>query len=203
MVGLGYRLEHRGLIERRDALDSAGVQEFHGGLRIQGESETESIIRLIDNDPDFQNAADPRFMIFQAGYRPVPAKPHALSDGTGLEGYANIIRDLTIDLGAGNDGAAGVNVMMHNVGVIRRVTVQDAVGAGRSTNTADRAFCGFAEERFGAGPNHLHRLTVKGCQYGFRLGSVMCGQPIEHLRLVNIGTCGVRSPRTACSSVVW
>ena len=180
----------RGIIERRD-IGAGGAALFKGGLRIQGESESGVIIRLADNAPDFQNASSPRYVIFQANYEIDSGTPHRATDGTGLEAYHNYIADLTIDLGASNPGAAGINVMMHNIGAIRRVTVQDAVGMGRSTNEADRAFVGFDEWRQGAGPNHLHHLTVKGCEYGVRIGQSMFGQPIEHLKLDNQGTAGV------------
>ena len=49
-----------------------------------------------------------------------------------------MIRDITIDLGAGNPGAVGINADDAQRRGIRRVTVQDAVGAGRSSNNADR-----------------------------------------------------------------
>ena len=162
-----------------------------GGLRIQGESESGTIIRLADNSTDFQDAANPRYVIFQSNYIISGGSPHRLTDGTGLEAYWNYLADITIDLGASNPGACGVNIMMHNVGNINRVTVQDAVGMGRSTNEADRAFIGFDEYRQGAGPNHLSRLTVKGCEYGFRIGQSMCGQGLEHLKLDNQGTAGI------------
>jgi len=176
-----------------------GIIEYHhssagwcGGMRIQGQSESGTILRLVDNDADFQDTTHLRFFIFQSNYESAPGGgPHSVQDGTGLEGYENIARDFTIDLGAGNDGAVGMNIMMHNVGAVRRVTVQDAVGAGRSANDADRAMSGFDELRQGAGPNHLHRLTAKGMKYGFRIGQVMCGQGIEHLKLENQSVCGI------------
>ena len=113
----------RGIIERK----SAG--SFNGGLRIQGESESGVIIRLADNSVDFQDVTNPRYVIFQSNLQ-ASSTPHNAADGTGLEGYHNYMADLTIDLGASNPGACGVNVMMHNIGAIRRVTVQDAVGHG-------------------------------------------------------------------------
>ena len=45
----------------------------------------------------------------------------------------------------------------------------------------------------------LHRITVKGCQYGFQIAQAMCGQLIEHIRLVNIGTCGVTTDSNGLS----
>ena len=184
LSGLGSNT--RGIIEKKD-----NTPHFTAGLRIQGQSEAGAIIRLADNDSGFQSSADPRFIIYQSNQAGAGGQPHYDSDGLGLEGYRQIIRDLTIDLGSGNSGAVGINVAMHNIGAIRRVTVQDAVGTGRTSNRALHAFAGLAEERQGAGPSHLSRITVKGCQYGFRLAQLMCGQGIEHLRIVNPGTCGV------------
>ena len=189
----------RGVIQRRDNGQTTDFR-WKGGMRLQGQTEAGVILRLDDNLADFQNAADPRFVIFQSNYgifppggefQAPPTTTHWSQDGTGLTAFYNIIRDLTIDLGSGNPGAVGICIQMHNHGSIRRVTVQDAVGAGRSSNPAHRAFAGFSEERDMPGPNHLHRLTIKGCQYGFRLGQATLGQSIEHLRVENQGTAGV------------
>jgi len=182
---LGLNGNLRGILQHFDS------PNFLGGFRIQGESESGTIIRLIDNSVNFQDAANPRYVIFQSNYTSSGGTPHRFTDGTGLEGYWNYLADITVDLGAGNPGACGVNVMMHNVGNINRVTVQDAVGMGRTTDQSKRALIGFDEYRQGSGPNHLSRLTVKGCQYGFRIGQSMCGQGIEHLKLDNQGTAGI------------
>ena len=86
-------------------------------MRLQGQTEAGVILQLDDNLSDFQDAADPRFLIYPIGHwmprvstengrqrRPSRAKASA-SRRTGT-----FIRDMTIDLGEDNPGAIGINV---------------------------------------------------------------------------------------------
>ena len=99
---------------------------------------------------------------------------------------------MTIDLGEDNPGAVGINIMMHNIGSIRRVTVQDALGAGRTSDATTRAFCGVRIRTAGHGPCHLHRLTAKGMQYGVRIGQASTGRASSICGSENQGVAGVQ-----------
>jgi len=173
----------KGILER----NSGG--EWRRGLRIQGQSETGTILKLDNNV--FTNPADPRFVIFLASQKAFPssAVPHYDLEGTGLAAYNHQIQDVTINLGVGNTGAIGINAAMHNTSVLRRVTV---IGTGSGAgNFSTYAYAGITAERQGVGPGMWERVTIRGCQYGVRIAETMCGHCIEHLRLSDQGTVGV------------
>ena len=187
----------RGILERRVTAEPI----WRTGLKIQGESEAGTILRLDDNV--FTNASAPRFVIFLASTRAFATSnvPHYLTDGTGLAAYNHNISDLTIDLGTGNTGAIGINAAMHNTSVLRRVTIdRDRSGVG---NFSTYAYCGISAERQGIGPAMWERITVRGCQYGVRR--------LRRCAVIASSTCGWRtrvpsascSTRTAWSSGAW
>ena len=50
--------------------------------------------------------------------------------GEGNDAYENFVEDLTIDVGAGNPGAVGIDDLANNVGAIRQVRVIAPPGSG-------------------------------------------------------------------------
>ena len=90
-------------------------------VRFVGQSRAKTIIRLADHAPAFQDAAHPR-----------PLISYQHPDTTFNNGPAsNDLRNLTIDTGSGNPGAAAVMFQGANQTDVRNVTIRSGDGAGQ------------------------------------------------------------------------
>ena len=86
--------------------------------------------------------------------------------GEGNDAYENFVENLTIDVGAGNPGAIGIDYLANNIGAIRDVRVTAPPGSGAIGISMQRKWPGPAllQRVDGAGLRHRHR----GRQYRIR-----------------------------------
>lgn len=89
-------------------------------VRFIGQSRTKTILRLADQAPGFQDKAHPR---------PLLSFQHPDTTGNNAPG-SNYLRNLTIDVGSGNPGAAAVMFQAANMSDIRNVTITSGDGGG-------------------------------------------------------------------------
>ena len=93
----------------------------YGGCRrytvLAGAGDGQTILRLDDNHPDFQDANAPQLM---------------LNTGTSAAfSFENGLRNLTVDTGSGNPGTDAVGFQANNNGGIFNVTIRSGDGQGR------------------------------------------------------------------------
>uniref|UniRef100_UPI0032205EA6 glycosyl hydrolase family 28-related protein n=1 Tax=Thermogutta sp. TaxID=1962930 RepID=UPI0032205EA6 len=137
---------------------------------IQGQSRDRVIIRLRDRAPGFDNPAQP--------------KPMIVTSWRIAQAFRNAVRDVTIDLGAGNPGAVGLEFFASNTGHVWNVTI-------RSSDPENTGFAGLA--MFGDnGPLLVRGLNVQGCEYGIISD---CNQlaTFEHITLSGQRRVGLES----------
>lgn len=136
---------------------------------LQGESRERTIIRLADRAPGFGDAAAPQ-QVIRISWDIAQA-------------FRNSVRDLTIDVGAGNPGASAIGFFASNQGSMQRVTLRAGKGSGAvgldlalgdngPLSVSDVRIAGFA--------------TGIGCKYG-------SGFTIENVTMEDIRELGIRS----------
>lgn len=157
--------------------------EINWDVRVIGESRSGTVIRLKDNAPGFGPGAQKPVLSY-----------HLTRCGSNVN-YGNMLENLTIDVGRGNPGAAGVKWASSNYGAIRDVTVRGpgAVGVNMPVYNACGYFRDVLVEGFGTGfrlcAGHESTLTVeyakvKDARVGFAVEGVGCGADLLNLRRV-------------------
>jgi len=127
---------------------------------IQGQSREGTIIRLKDSADGFGDAAAP--------------KPMIVTSWRIAQAFRNAVRDVTIDIGAGNAGAVALEFFASNTGQVWNVAL-------RSSDPAGAGYAGL--NMFGDnGPLLVRGLSVAGFDYGIISD---CNQlaTFEHVRL--------------------
>jgi hypothetical protein len=136
---------------------------------LQGQSEKGVVIKLKDRAAGFTNQSAPKAVIFTGD---APAQR-----------FGNSIRNLTVDIGAGNLGAHGIQFNASNQGIISHVTILSRDGQGSIGLDMD-----FTNE---IGPLLVKKVTVKGFQYGIMTSNTVNSQTFEDILLENQSVCGL------------
>ncbi|MBE9179426.1 endopolygalacturonase [Oculatella sp. LEGE 06141] len=139
---------------------------------IQGESQNGSVIKLKNNASGFTEPNAPKSVI---------ATFNGSSTG---QAFQNSIYNLTVDVGAGNRGAIGINFFNNNQGGVRDVTIRSS-DPGYAGNT------GLALIKAWPGPSLLKNITIKGFDYGVRVNHPEYSNVFENLTLSNQRVAGV------------
>jgi hypothetical protein len=137
-------------------------------LRFEGQNKKNTVIRLVDNAPGFQNASWPVAVNDQT----LPNCPGVIvvgdaanvnsHGGAGEAGYINDIWNLTVDTGKGNPGAIGIDWQASNRASIKNVNIVSEDGRGRAgLNIARNGSLGG-----GVGPAYVENLGIYGFDYG-------------------------------------
>jgi Pectate lyase superfamily protein len=136
---------------------------------LQGENRERSIIRLADHAAGFGDAKAPQ-QVIRISWDVAQA-------------FRNSVRDLTIDVGAGNPGASAIGFFASNQGSMQHVTLRagkDSGAVGLDLNLGDN------------GPLSIADLRISGfatgisCKYG-------SGFTIENVVMEDIRELGIRS----------
>src|SRR5262249_2533678 len=129
---------------------------FASGLMLVGQSEAHTIIRLADKAAGYGDPGDPKAVVFttskQVDGTPTSGGKDYPRLGEGNDAYMNFVEDLTIDVGAGNPGAIGIDYLANNIGAVRNVTLTAATGSGA---------VGLSARRKWPGPALIQNLTVQ------------------------------------------
>ena len=137
---------------------------------LQGESRDGVVIRLADQCPGYTDAANPRAVIYTASQNPSDA------NGGGDQGFMNSICNLTVDVGAGNPGAIGIDYLASNQGSLRDVLV-------KTSDPGKAGKCGVSLSRATSGPCLLKNVEVVGFQIGVKTGGSTLVNTLENIRL--------------------
>ncbi|MBO0933952.1 glycosyl hydrolase family 28-related protein [Fibrella aquatilis] len=136
-------------------------------LLVQGEDKDQTVIKLADNSPKFQNAGSPLAMFITRG---------------GNQAFGNYFHNLTINTGSGNAGAVGLNYVTSNYGAIRNVKIVSGDGNG---------YCGISMEQQWPGPGLLKDVTIDRHQFGIRVATCEYSMTFEDVTLTNQKTAGL------------
>lgn len=159
---------------------------FASGIILIGQSREGSVIKLKDRAPGYGEAKAVIFtsskLLDGAGDKDYVGK------GEGNDAYANFIENITVDTGAGNPGAIGIDYLANNLGAVRNVTVR---GDGMA---------GISMTRKWPGPALIQDVTVKGFAVGIDVAQTEYGITMERVTLLNQRDIGLRNNRNVVSA---
>lgn len=137
-------------------------------LTLLGQNRDRTVIKLKDGAAGFGDPSQPRAVIVTGSQNANAA------DGSGNQAFHNFIFDLTVDVGASNPGANGIDYLANNRGAIRNVVVRAPAGSGNT---------GISMTRRWPGPCFLQDVRVTGFSRGVHLSRWQYGVTMENLRL--------------------
>lgn len=145
-------------------------------LTLMGQNRDRTVIRLDDGAAGFQDPADPRAVIVTG------SQNSDATDGSGNQAFHNFVFDLTVDVGAANPGADGIDYLANNRGAIRNVVVRAASDSGHA---------GVSMNRKWPGPALLEDVRVTGFARGIDIGHGEYSMTAEDVRLSDQREVGI------------
>ncbi len=130
-------------------------------LILQGENRDSTIIKIIDNAPNFQSKTNPRPVFKTRG---------------GNQAFGNYFLNLTINTGLNNGGAVAFDYVTSNFGAIRDVNIISPDGSG---------YCGLKMEQNWPGPGIIKNVNINGFDYGIRVATCEYSMTFEDITLTN------------------
>lgn len=146
-----------------------------------GENRDSTIIRLKDSLPLFNDAAAPLGML-RTGSQIDATGNKNWKDGAGNQAFYHSIRNLTFDIGSGNDWAVGVDFLASNRGMIENVRVTNGRSMGYAGLLLDRAY---------QGPYMVKNVEINGFMYGIHADCLVHGITFEFITLRNQTQAGI------------
>ncbi|MCD8483313.1 MAG: glycoside hydrolase family 55 protein [Verrucomicrobia bacterium] len=164
------------------------------GVVFQGQSQSGTVLRLDDNATGFGNVSAPAVFI----------DFNQANDVAGAWQYVAFqthVKDMTIDIGAGNPGAIGLDFCANNVGGVRNVLIRssDPEGAGHSGLLLSSI----------PGPQLLKNIELLALTGRFALARIHIMPPqwrmwfCATLAWAESSTAGTVSPFTGCKPMAW
>lgn len=144
-------------------------------IQFRGQGEHLSTIKLTDGNELFNEGSHRAVIEIMGGIRTNAA-------------FHNSVEDVTIDVGAGNPGAVGLDFFSDNTGAVRRVTI-------RSSDPDRRGSCGLAIRHLDSSCALFQDVTVEGFDYGIHVGYPYVNTTIEHATVRNQRLSGVHIDR--------
>jgi Pectate lyase superfamily protein/Secretion system C-terminal sorting domain len=132
-----------------------------------GEDSANTIIKLIDNAPGFQDVNNPRPMV---------------KTREGNQAFGNYFKNITFNTGSGNPGAVGLDYITSNYGAVEHV---------RIVSPDNNGYAGIIMERFYPGPGLIKNTTIEGHQYGIKVSVCQYSMTMEHIVLKNQKVAGI------------
>lgn len=150
--------------------------QWRAMLTLQGAGRGRTILRLADRAAGFADPTHPKAMLMTGSHN----SPGDGPEGGGNKAFRNHVFDMTIDAGAGNPGAIGIEWAVSNFGCIGGV---DLRGDG---------VAGIALLRRIPGPGLIKQVTISGFAVGVDIGDIQYGVTIEDLELSGQSVAGLR-----------
>ncbi len=155
------------------------------GVCLIGESRTETVIRLKDHAPGFQNPDTPKPVIHLGSEMHGPKGKQARPFGHGNSGFRNQVHHLTIDTGVGNPGAMGMTYIGSN-----RAAVTDVII--RTSDPGRVGVRGLDLTVPWPGPALIKNVTVEGFDVGIEQDRIDASMTYEHITLRGQRVAGFR-----------
>jgi len=167
-----------GSLEWRDAAGAWGTR-----LAFVGQDRDGTVIRLEDGAEGFGDVGGPRAVIYTGSslfvQRPYGGGKDYPGLGEGNEAFGNYVENLTVDTGARNRGAVGIDYLGSNYGAIRGVTVRGEGVAGLSL------------QRRWPGPAWIQDIRIEGFDHGIVVSHREYGITLEHVELADQRVAGI------------
>ncbi len=144
---------------------------------LQGQSRAGTVIQLRDACPGFGSARPPKAVIY-TGKRPA-------------QRFGNEIHNLTVDTGAGNPGACGIQFIANNQGGVYDVSIVS--GDGQGVIGLD---LGYTDEQ---GPCLIKNVLVRGFDLGVHVATSVDSETLEHVTLEYQNRAGIRNDGQPCT----
>lgn len=150
--------------------------DYFRGVRIIGQSRAGTVIKLVDNASGFGAGTNKVVLSFDSPNQ----------DFNNWQGH-NMLKNITIDVGAGNPGAIGVDYFSPNTGRIDNVTVRSAGGTNLHAGSVGINF------RNGIVHGYFTNITVDGFDIGMSFVPYhMCCPTLEHITFTNQKTAAIK-----------
>jgi hypothetical protein len=158
---------------------------YIAGMMLVGAGPDKTIIKLIDDAPGFTDPTHPKAVIFTSSsfFDSATNKDYA-NLGEGNDAYSNFVECMTVDVGAGNTGAIGVDYLGNNGGAVRSVLARAATGSGAS---------GISMIREWPGPALVENVWVEGFDVGIDAAQSTYTMTMQHIELHGQRSFGIRS----------
>jgi hypothetical protein len=163
-------------------------------LRFEGSSRNNTIIKLTDNNPKFQNTGC-KISPYGDPEKTEPCRPMLMvaneaatnSMGFGESAYADDVWNLTISTGKGNPAAIALDWQDSNRASAKNLLIKSEDG---------HAKCGLSVARSkdaGTGPGYVKNVIINGFDYGIYANEAAheVGTTFEFVDLMNIAKAGV------------
>lgn len=146
--------------------------DWHCFLSMQGENTARTIIKLKNRCSGFTSASSPKAVILTAS--------QSAQDpfGGGNQAFGNNIRNLTVNTGAGNAGAIGIDYQVSNTGALRDTVI-------KTSDPGKVGVCGLSMTRSNNGPGLVKNVTITGFTTGVNLNQEIATFTFENLTLNN------------------
>lgn len=145
--------------------------ELSRQIYFKGESRDGVTIKLMDNCPGFEYGAN----------KPVVSFMRAESSNVAM---TNTFEDITIDIGKGNSGAAGIVFFANNTGSIKNVRIV-------SSDLEYRGYAGLEINQEIISGCYVKNLEIVGFQYGIRVIPARHYVTFEHISLKHQKKAGI------------
>jgi hypothetical protein len=164
-----YKVSNTVCYTFKDLHNSIG-NELNRQIIIRGQSEAGTIIRLKDNCPGFEKGTNKPVFSFM------------LKEQSNVA-MSNYFENITINVGRGNEGAAGLRFFANNTGAVRNVTI-------RSDDPDKKGSVGILQDKFNMSGSLFKNITVDGFDYGIQVLQNRIYCVFEHIRLSNQRVAG-------------
>ncbi|MGC9504010.1 glycosyl hydrolase family 28-related protein [Baaleninema sp.] len=158
--------------------DTLHLQDENGQQKrffLQGQSQENTVIRLIDRAPGFQDRSQPKpLLTFWEG---------RVGDATA---FRNSLSHITLDTGSGNPGAIALRFRANNYGSVHHVTLKTSDGQGRYGLDLSPPL---------NGPLLVSHLTVNGFDIGIYFTGALHSATLSRIHLRNQQEYGIYNRR--------
>jgi hypothetical protein len=152
---------------------------FYRYFSVQGQSQSGTIIKLKNNAEEYQNPAQPNYVLASTPKGVMNYQP----PGDNMA-FSQFMMNLTIDTGKGNPGAGGLLYMSNNGGGLRDVTIRSEDGRG---------VVGLDFRVPWDGPALYRGVTVDGFDVGIWAGHTTVSTDMDYVTLKNQRVVGIRN----------
>jgi hypothetical protein len=157
-------------------------------LNLLGASRDRTTLLLANSAAGFGDPKAPKPMVLTSSHlwqtMPTAGGKDWLGKGEGNQAFSNYVANLTIDVGAGNTGAVGIDYLANNIGSIRNVRIVDRSGA---------AAVGISMTRKWPGPALLSHIEIDGFDVGIDIAQREYSITIDILTLIGQRQVGLRN----------
>lgn len=166
---------------------------FASGLSLIGESRDKTIIKLADGAAGFSDPQHPKAVIFTTSKlidkkSPTGGGRDYPNLGEGNDAYMNFVENLTVDVGAGNPGAVGIDFLGNNLDAVRNVDIKAPSGSGA---------IGLSMTRKWPGPSLIADVSIEGFGIGIATAQTEYGLTFDHIKLRGQGRAAIRNEQNS------